>query len=103
MVTYLISQGASLHVSLPAVEAVLRRGGLAPDLASAVVALGGPVVDRHVSRAADAAAWAAAFAAAEQVLERHAALTPWLVWLRDSGLLRRLAGGDPETARALAE
>jgi uncharacterized protein (TIGR02679 family) len=98
-----VGRGASLHVSLRAVEAVLRRGGLASDLASAVVALGGPVVDRHASRAADAAAWAAAFAAAEQVLERHAALTPWLVWLRDSGLLRRLAGGDPETARALAE
>ena len=40
------------------------------------------------SRAADTAAWAAAFAAAEQVLERHAALTPWLEWLRGSGLLR---------------
>src|SRR6266508_2190899 len=98
-----VGSGASLHVSLPAVEAVLRRGGLAPDLASAVEALTGPVVDRAASRAADAAAWAAAFVAAEQVRERHAALTPWLVWLRDSGVLRRLAGGDPESARALAE
>lgn len=98
-----VGSGASLHVSLPAVEAVLRRGGLAPDLASAVEALTGPVVDRAASRAADAAAWAAALAAAEQALERHPALTPWLEWLRDTGLLRRLAGGGPETARALAE
>jgi uncharacterized protein (TIGR02679 family) len=98
-----VGRGASLHVSLPAVEAVLRRGGLAPDLASAVEALSGPVVDRTASRAADAVAWATAFAAAEKVLERHAALTPWLEWLRDTGLLRRLANGDPETARALAE
>jgi uncharacterized protein (TIGR02679 family) len=98
-----VGRGASLHVSLRAVEAVLKRGELAPDLASAVEALGGPVVDRHASRAADAAAWAAAFVAAEQVLERCAVLTPWLVWLRDSGVLRRLAGGDPESARALAE
>ncbi|HET8640711.1 MAG TPA: TIGR02679 family protein, partial [Pseudonocardiaceae bacterium] len=98
-----VGSGASLHVSLPAVEAVLRRGGLAPDLASAVEALTGPVVDRAASRAADAAAWAAALAAAEQALERHLALTPWLEWLRDTGLLRRLAGGGPERARALAE
>jgi uncharacterized protein (TIGR02679 family) len=94
-----VGRGASLHVSLRAVEAVLRRGGLARDLASAVEELSGPVVNRPASRAADAAAWAAA----ERVLEHHAALTPWLEWLRDTGLLRRLAGGDPEMARALAE
>ncbi|HEY2956619.1 MAG TPA: TIGR02679 family protein [Actinomycetota bacterium] len=98
-----VGRGASLHVSLRAVEAVLRRGGLAPDLASAVEALSGPVVDRPASRAAEAAAWAAAFAAAERALEHHAALAPWLEWLRGTGLLRRLADGNPETARALAE
>jgi uncharacterized protein (TIGR02679 family) len=98
-----VGRGASLHVSLPAVEEVLRRGEVAPDLATAVEALGGPLVDRTASRAAEAAAWAAAFAAAEQVLERHAALTPWLGWVRNTGLLRRLAGGSPEKAWTLAE
>jgi uncharacterized protein (TIGR02679 family) len=98
-----VGRGASLHVSLRAVEAVLQRGGLATDLATAVEALGGPVVDRTAGDATGAAAWAAASAAAEQVLARHPALTQWLEWLRAAGLLRRLAGGDPETARALAE
>jgi uncharacterized protein (TIGR02679 family) len=98
-----VGRGASLHVSLPALEAVLRRGGLAPDLTTAIEALGGPVVDRAAERAATEAVWAAAFAAAEQAAERHPALAPWVEWLRGTGLLRRLADGDPAKARELAE
>jgi uncharacterized protein (TIGR02679 family) len=81
---------------------VVRRGGLAPDLAAAVEALGGPIVDRTATREAAEAAWAAALAPAEQAAERRPALAPWVDWLRGTGLLRRLAGGDPEVARRLA-
>src|SRR6266508_5666130 len=59
-------RGASLHVPLAAVDTVVRRGGLAPDLAAAVEALGGPIVDRTATREAAEAAWAAALAPAEQ-------------------------------------
>jgi uncharacterized protein (TIGR02679 family) len=95
-------RGASLHVPLAAVDTVVRRGGLAPDLAAAVEALGGPIVDRTATREAAEAAWAAALAPAEQAAERRPALAPWVDWLRGTGLLRRLAGGDPEVARRLA-
>ena len=95
-------RGASLHVPLAAVDTVVRRGGLAPDLAAAVEALGGPIVDRTATREAAEAAWAAALAPAEPAAERRPALAPWVDWLRGTGLLRRLAGGDPEAARRLA-
>jgi uncharacterized protein (TIGR02679 family) len=95
-------RGASLHVPLAAVDTVVRRGGLAPDLAAAVEALGGPIVDRTAARKAAEAAWAAALAPADQAAERRPELAPWVEWLRGSGVLRRLAGGDPEAARRLA-
>jgi uncharacterized protein (TIGR02679 family) len=96
-------RGASLRVSLPVVEAVLRAAGLAPDLASAVQALGGPVTDRTAERAAAEQRWSALLGVAEQAAGRRPSLTPWVEWLRSTGLLRRLAGGAPERARELIE
>jgi uncharacterized protein (TIGR02679 family) len=91
-------KGASLSISLPAVEAVLRGAGLAPDLAAAVQALAGPVTDRAAERH-----WSAVLAVAEQAAQDRPALTPWVEWLRGTGLLRRLAGGAPERAQELVE
>lgn len=96
-------RGASLHVSLPAVETVLRRAGVAPDLVAAVQALTGPIVDRAAERSAIERRWAAVLAAAEQAAHRRPALAPWVEWLRGTGLLRRLAGGVPERAQELVE
>jgi uncharacterized protein (TIGR02679 family) len=95
--------GASLRVSLPAVEAVLRAAGLAPDLATAVQALGGPVTDRAAERAAAEQRWSALLGMAEQAADRRPSLAPWVEWLRGTGLLRRLAGGAPERAQELLE
>ncbi len=94
-----VGRGGSLHVSLPAVEAVLLGADLAPDLAAAVQALGGPVTDRAAERSAAEQHWSAVLAVAEQAAQRRPALTPWVEWLRGSGLLRRLAGGASERAR----
>jgi uncharacterized protein (TIGR02679 family) len=94
-------RGASLGVSLPAVEAVLRSAGLAPDLGIAVQALSGPVTDRAAERAAAERRWSALLAVAEQAAGRRPKLAPWVEWLRVTGLLRRLAGGDPERAGEL--
>jgi uncharacterized protein (TIGR02679 family) len=96
-------RGASLSVSLPAVEELLRGAGLAPDLATAVRALTGPVTDRAAERSAAERHWSAVLAVAEQAARRRPALTPWVEWLRSTGLLRRLAGGAPERARELVE
>jgi uncharacterized protein (TIGR02679 family) len=96
-------RGASLSVSLPAVEELLRGAGVAPDLAAAVRALTGPVADRAAERSAAERHWSAVLAVAEQAARRRPALTPWVEWLRSTGLLRRLAGGAPERARELVE
>lgn len=96
-------RGASLSVSLPAVEELLRGAGVAPDLATAVRALIGPVADRAAERSAAERHWSAVLAVAEQAARRRPALTPWVEWLRSTGLLRRLAGGAPERARELVE
>jgi hypothetical protein len=74
-------RGTSLHVSLPAVEAVLRGAGLAPDLTAAVQALGGPVTDRAADRSAAEQRWAAVLAIAERAAHHRPALAPALaVW-----------------------
>lgn len=98
-----VGRGASLHVSLAAVEAVLRAAGLAPDLTAAVQTLEGPVTDRTAERSAAERRWSEVLAAAEQAARRRPALTPWVGWLRSTGLLRRLAGGAPERAQGLVE
>jgi uncharacterized protein (TIGR02679 family) len=98
-----VGRGASLHVSLPAVETVLRGAGLAPDLAAAVQALSGPVTDRAVERSAAERRWATVLAVAERAADHRPALAPWVEWLRGTGVLRRLAGGAPERARELVE
>jgi uncharacterized protein (TIGR02679 family) len=96
-------RGASLRVSLPAVEAILRGASVAPDLGTAVQALGGPVTDRAAERSAAEQGWSAVLAIAEQAARRRPALVPWVEWLRGTGLLRRLAGGAPERALELIE
>jgi uncharacterized protein (TIGR02679 family) len=98
-----VGRGASLHVPLATVQVVLRRAGLAPDLAAAVQALSGPVTDRAAERAVAEQRWSAVFAIAEQAAHRRPALAPWVEWLRGTGLLRRLAGGVPDRARELVE
>jgi uncharacterized protein (TIGR02679 family) len=93
--------GGALTVSLPAVDAVLRRSGACPDgLAAAVVALTG-----DVTVAADAVAdlerrWTAAFAPLDEIARRGPELAGWVERLRSGGLVRRLAR-DPGTAASL--
>jgi uncharacterized protein (TIGR02679 family) len=96
-------RGVSLSVPLPAVEAVLRGAGLACDLGTAVEALAGPVTDRAAERSAAERHWSAVLAVAEQAAQRRPVLTPWVEWLRSTGLLRRLSGGVPERAEELVE
>ncbi len=98
-----LGRGASLRVSLRAVEAVLQRAEVAPDLPTAVAALTGPVADRIAARTAAEAAWSAALHPAGQAAGKRPVLAPWAEWLGRTGLLRRLAGGDPARARELAE
>jgi uncharacterized protein (TIGR02679 family) len=94
--------GEALSVSPAALEAVLARAGAAPDLRSAVEALTGPVPDRAAERAASERAWVAACWPLEAVARTRPVLRPWLDRVRATGVLRRLAHGDPRRAAELA-
>ncbi|WAL70688.1 TIGR02679 family protein [Kitasatospora sp. YST-16] len=96
--------GRSLSVPLPAVDTVLRAGGASPDgLAAAVTALTGPVTVRRAQEAATAAAWQLALAELDRpAITDRPELAAWHAGLSTSGLLKRLSGSDPATARRLA-
>ena len=96
-------RGTSISVDLRDLEAVVAHAGVAPDLPTAIVALTGPLTDRAAERAAAETVWAAAFEPTEQAAADRGGLEAWVAWLRDTGMLRRLSGGDPAVARALAE
>jgi uncharacterized protein (TIGR02679 family) len=94
--------GAAISVSLAAVEAVVQRAGAAPDLRAAIEALTGPVADREADRAARERAWAMAMRPIEAVVRARPVLEPWREWLRTTGVLRRVARGDPRNGGELA-
>lgn len=94
--------GTGISVSLTAVEGVVARAGAASDLRAAVELLTGPVADRDADRAARERAWAAALRPIEAAVRARPVLEPWLDWLRATGVLRRVARGDPARAGVLA-
>jgi uncharacterized protein (TIGR02679 family) len=96
-------EGRALRVSLPAVDAVLRRSGACPDgLAAAVERLTGPVAPLAEAHAADERAWAAAYEPLERAVAEsgRAELEGWLQRLRGSGTVKRIEP-DPLAAREL--
>jgi uncharacterized protein (TIGR02679 family) len=94
--------GRSLSVSLPAVDAVLRRSGISPDgLAPAVVALTGEITDRGEEARRTADAWRSAFEPLAELCARRPELSGWHERIRDRGLVRRLTGNSPGTAAGL--
>ncbi len=94
-------QGRTLSVTLEDLEEVLRRAGAAPDLAAAVEVLRGPVAADAAEQARTERAWEELFGAGSDWAVPP--LDAWLAQLRGDGLLRRLAGGDPDVAARLLE
>ncbi len=94
-------RGSSLTVPLPALEKALRRAGMAPDLRSAVEELTGPVHDRTAAAAEAGRAWRRALEPAETAACRRSQLASWTEWMEQTGVVRRLADGDPSRGRAL--
>lgn len=86
-------RGASLRIPLAEFEGVLRRSGAAPDLRSAVAALRGPLRDLRGEQEEAMDAWRTLFREVAPEVE-SCGLGNWLERLRQSGLLKRLAGGD---------
>ncbi len=89
-------QGGSLRFNIDDLDAALRNGGLADSLRDALHLLDGPIVERSAQKAGMLARW-----------ERVAALCgePRLAALlgdaRAMGMLKRISGGDPESAERL--
>ena len=96
--------GRSLSVSLAAVDRTLRASGASPDgLAAAVVALTGPVTDKRAQDAAVATAWRRALTELDHPdIADRPELASWQAKVAATGLLKRLSGGDADTARRLA-
>lgn len=96
------TQGDSLSLDLDELAHHLREAGVAENLAEAVEALEGPVVNRRVLAAANQARWAATVNQFRDAwLSRLPGLLPWLEELVTSGLLKRLVNGDPVAAADL--
>jgi len=95
--------GRTLGVSLPALDAVIRRSGACDDgLVGASSCLSGPLSTRADAERAIARSWDRAFEALERtvVTSARSELSSWLAGLRASGLVKRLEP-DPESARVL--
>ena len=93
--------GASLSVSLPEVDRILRDSGAAPGgLAEAVTRLTGQLRDRNRERADLAAAWSAAFVPLDTAVNGRDELASWRAWLGATGVVRRLAP-EPDQAQLL--
>lgn len=95
--------GTTLVVPLTQVESVLRRSGAAPDLRVAIEALAGPLTDRAAARDRAERAWSVVTARVDDLAASDPRLEPWRDEVVGTGLLRRLTGGDPDTATQLVD
>ncbi len=95
-----IAPGRSVSLSLERLDEVVRRSGVWPaGLASAVVALTGPVEDPRL-RQAEQEAWRGVAAALTALAEERPALANWIESLRARGQLKRVAH-SADDARSL--
>jgi uncharacterized protein (TIGR02679 family) len=95
--------GRSASISLERLDSVLRDSGAWPaGLASAIVALTGPVEDPSV-RAAERQAWATVADALAALAEDRPELAVWLDGVRARGQLRRVTGSAAEASALIAQ
>jgi uncharacterized protein (TIGR02679 family) len=97
--------GRALSVSLPALDAVIRRSGACVEgLAAANSRLVGTVTTRVEADLALVSAWNQAFATLEDTVAAsgRAELATWLADLRVTGVVKRLEP-DPQAARVLLD
>jgi uncharacterized protein (TIGR02679 family) len=97
------TRGASLSVPLAALEGILVNAGICTNLYEAIEALAAEQLTLHRERIASESAWSAALATLEARCASNATVRVWLARLRETGVLARIAGRDPEHATHLVE
>lgn len=96
-----VRAGQAASISLDSLDDRLRRSGAWPDgLASAVVALTGPV-ETPAARRAERDAWLSATAILHELAARRPEVGEWVAGVVRAGSLKR-AARDPASAQALA-
>jgi uncharacterized protein (TIGR02679 family) len=95
--------GRSLSVRLPDLDAALRASEVCPEgLAAAVVALTGPVTDRHAAAEARRLAWESALHPLDECARMRPELAGWRTEVEATGLLKRLSGDNARAAATLS-
>ncbi len=95
------TRGASLQVDLDFLAVTLRDAGICDDLASAVEALRGPVLDRRGLAAEREEAWSAFWRSTSDEFASLPLLQPWFAKLASLGSMKRLCNDSPATATTL--
>lgn len=94
--------GTSARVDLDRLDAIVRDSGAAPSLRAAVERLRGPIIVRPKEAERMRQRWDAAYACLDPLLRERPEYRAWAIRLRETGLVRRLAGG-PDAAETLLE
>ena len=97
------STGQTLTVDLGELDALLRHAAICDGIVEAVPVLIGVVVNRRDVRESIEASWDRVFDDVGRSIAGRLPLAQWLTELRATGLLRRLAAGDPARARTLLD
>ncbi len=92
--------GRAIRIAINDLENIIQQGELAPDLRTAVESLCGPLKNLASEKAAEQQAWQAVFDGIEAEIDPPG-IEAWRDKLRTSGLLKRQAKGDPQTATIL--
>ncbi len=99
-----LTRGETLSLDLDELAHRLRAVGIAETLVDAFQALAGPVASRPALAAEASARWTASVAPFREIwVTRCPPLVSWFDELGGSGLLKRLASGDPSTAATLLD
>jgi uncharacterized protein (TIGR02679 family) len=96
-----VTRGSGVTASLGELGRMLREADICTGVEQAVVELTGPVRNRRAEQRDVQAAWETLFAQAMAESDQRPEVLGWLEEIRATGLVRRLSGGNPATARDL--
>jgi uncharacterized protein (TIGR02679 family) len=102
-----VSRARSIRITISELETVIQNGKLAPDLRSLVETLQGPLRNLVTEKAIQQQSWQAVYdnvkTASSEIENETWDIENWLAQIAKTGLLKRLAKGDPNTALQLLQ